>query len=516
MSAVTLRGYQREAIEQARAQLRNGVKRLIISAATGAGKTEISMAIIEAAVAKGSRVSFIADRRALVQQTSRRFDDAGIRHGILMGADTVGTHEPVRVESAQTIMSRGLRQGTDLFVIDEAHENRAEIIRLIATSGATLIGLTATPFPQALAEPIDVFNPTMPRYESMVCPITTDQLIADGFLCPFDVVAPVAAVDTEGVETQGGEFKRGQIARRVLRIVGEIVPTWQAQIDERFGGRTQPTIAFGASVDDASAIAQSFRDAGHDARMVSSRESDEDNQKVIAAFRDGAFDVLVNCAILSRGVDFPRATVLVDAYPMRRMLTPIQRYGRVMRLSPGKSRALVIDHAGNWISMRDSILAFYHGGPSWPPDEEHSGTARKKKPDADVVCRVCRTVLAPEDAVCPHCGTPRPVRTFGGSGSTLERVDGRLQLVDSVTGQASAYGGDLWAEVCTEALRLCHGDEHRASKRALASYRAIRGQWPAKRDFAPLDRAPDPAVSDLMRRNFQAWLIARKAVERRA
>ena len=80
------------------------------------------MALIQAAADKGSRVSFIADRRSLVAQTSQRFTGAGIRHGILMGDDTVGTSEPVRVESAQTIQSRGLRMGTDLFVLDECHE----------------------------------------------------------------------------------------------------------------------------------------------------------------------------------------------------------------------------------------------------------------------------------------------------------------------------------------------------------------------------------------------------------
>ena len=80
-----------------------------------------------------------------------------------------------------------------------------------------------------------------------------------------------------------------------------------------------------------------------------------------------------------------------------------------------------------------------------------------------------------------------------------------------MTGQASAYGGDLWPEVCAEALRLAKGDAGRAKKRAFASYRAITGKWPPTRRFKPVDRAPDPAVADLMRRNFQAWLIARKA-----
>ena len=167
--------------------------------------------------------------------------------------------------------------------------------------------------------------------------------------------------------------------------------------------------------------------------------------------------------------------------------------------------------------MRDQILAFYTGGPSWPPPEDANKSARDKKPDRDSICKSCRTVIPPGDAVCPGCGKPREVRTYGGAGSRLERVDGTLKLIDSVTGAASAYGGDLWPEVCTEALLHSRhmATAVRAEKNALG-----RPTGPSRDELAtgdpvsltPLGRdLPDPAVIDLMRRNFQAWIISRKA-----
>lgn len=526
-----LRPYQLEVLDQVREKLRAGSKRIIISAPTGAGKTEIAMAMLQAAIAKGSRVSFIVDRRTLVHQTSRRFSAADIEHGILMGDDTIGTNHCTRVESAQTIQSRGLREGTDLYVLDECHELRPEIVRLIAESGARLIGLTATPFPAQLADPYDKHLPverkngdsgpvqqegTPPRYEGMVTVTTTDSLIAQEYLAPFDVVSPVAAVDTTGIETQGGEYRKATLKDRIMRIVGDIVPTWEAQLAERYDGRVQPTIVFGATVDDAEAIYRAFRAAGYSTGMVSSREDEDDNKRVIAAYSGGEFDVLVNCAMLSRGFDAPRTTILVDAYPMRKILTPIQRYGRVMRQSPGKQRALIIDHAENWLHMREQIMRFYSGGPSWPPPESAHKVARDKKPDRDMICKSCRTVIPSGDAVCPGCGKARPappVRTFGGKGSKLERVDGTLRLIDSVTGAVSRYGGELWAEVCTAALAQCGNDLARARNRALASYKAITGNWP-KSAWKTQDRPADPAVVDLMERNFKAWKIARDASRR--
>ena len=515
-----LRDYQNAAVEGARAELRKGVKRLIISDPTGSGKTVTAMAIIEAAIDKGSRVSFIADRRSLVKQTSMRFTEAGIAHGILMGQDSVGVRMPTRVESAQTIQSRGLRDGTDLFVIDEAHELRPEIIRQIAESGATLIGLTATPFPAKLADPIDAHLPkdeqskdAPPRYEAMVASVTTEKLIADGWLCPFDVVAPESVIDVEGVKVEGGEFQKKELKKRILRIVGDIVPTWQEQVDKRYGGEVQPTIAFGASIDDAEAIAAEFRKAGHPARIVSSREDDDHNLKTIKAFRNGEFDVIVNCAVLSRGADFPRAAMLIDAYPMRGMLTPIQRYGRTMRMFEGKDRAIVFDFSENWLTMRDRILSFYSGGPEWPPPDFAHMAIRKKKPERDAICKACRTVIPPGESACPGCGKEKPVRKFGGTGSKLEKVDGTLKLVDSVTGATAQYGGNLWPEICTESARQCPHNRKLAYRRALASFRSITGRWPPSRKLKLLDRPSDPAVVDLMRRNFQAWLLARRARE---
>ena len=511
-----LRDYQEAAIESAREKLRDGARRIIIGMPTGGGKTEVAMSMIRAAVDKGSSASFIADRRSLIQQTSRRFSDAGIAHGVLMGKDTYGTSMNVRVESAQTIQSRGLRK-SDFFVMDEVHEVRPDIVRMIAESGAILIGLTATPFPALLSEPIDSHlkkeeqkKGAPPRYEGLVSTITTDKLIADGYLCPFDVIAPEASIDTEGVKTQGGEFHRPSLAKRVMRIVGDIVPTWRGVLDDRYGGEIQPTIAFCVSVDEAEILQNEFRKGGLSARIVSSRETDEHNQKTIEAFRTGEFDVLVNCAMLSRGNDFPRAVIGIDAYPMKKILTPIQRIGRFLRTFDGKEKATIIDHAENWLHMRDKILSFYNFGPEWPPPESANKNARKKKPERDAICKHCRTVIPPGDKTCPGCGKEKPAIRYGGEGRKLERVDGKLKLIDSITGEVSAYGGDLWPEICTQAVKIARGDSNRARRRAIASFKAITGKWPP-REMKYVKGEPDPAVVDLMHRKFQAWIIAKNA-----
>ena len=89
------------------------MRRQVLCAPTGSGKTEIAMSIIEEAADKGNRILFIVDRQNLVRQTSERFFNAGLRHGVAMGAETFGRQEPIQVASAQTLERRGfLTAGT--------------------------------------------------------------------------------------------------------------------------------------------------------------------------------------------------------------------------------------------------------------------------------------------------------------------------------------------------------------------------------------------------------------------
>jgi hypothetical protein len=67
----------------------------------------------------------------------------------------------------------------------------------------------------------------------------------------------------------------------------------------------------------------------------------------VSAFRDGTgADVLINCMALTRGFDAPRAEVCLIARPTTSPVLYQQMIGRVLRPSPGKGSALVLDLVG--------------------------------------------------------------------------------------------------------------------------------------------------------------------------
>ena len=74
---IDLRPYQLDAVEGLRVKIREGKKRLILVAPTGAGKTVIASHLLRQADQKGSYALFMVDRVALVNQTSETLDDYG-------------------------------------------------------------------------------------------------------------------------------------------------------------------------------------------------------------------------------------------------------------------------------------------------------------------------------------------------------------------------------------------------------------------------------------------------------
>ena len=71
---IQLRDYQSDAIESLRHGIRQGIKNQVLAAPTGAGKTVLAAYLVAECYKKGKKAIFIADRIALINQTSKIFD----------------------------------------------------------------------------------------------------------------------------------------------------------------------------------------------------------------------------------------------------------------------------------------------------------------------------------------------------------------------------------------------------------------------------------------------------------
>src|SRR3954471_21872732 len=149
-SALSLRPYQADVIARFWAAIDAGKRRVLIVAPTGAGKTVLAVSIILDALVQKGRVQFLAHRRELIVQASRKLHASGCDHGILLPGYQPRLHEPVQVSSIATLHARSIRTRcielpeAQFVIVDEAHHCRARTYTklLDAYPNAVIVGLT--------------------------------------------------------------------------------------------------------------------------------------------------------------------------------------------------------------------------------------------------------------------------------------------------------------------------------------------------------------------------------------
>lgn len=516
---IKLRPYQADVVEKLRVGIRSGCRRQVLVAPTAAGKTEMAMKVIQEAQRKGSRTWFIVDRVSLIDQTSDRFSQHGIDHGVIQANHWLTDYgKAVQIASAQTLARRKVEDDLlpDLIVVDECHCRYKSISDLIERiQRARVIGLTATPFTAGMAE----------DWDGLVNSITVNQLLAQGYLTPLKIKACVAP-DMAGAKKKfNGEYEEEEAGARGTTIIGDVVNTWIEQTRKHFGAPVK-TIVFSPSVKHGAELCKQFCAAGFNFQQISYLDGDEDDRRAkIAEFRkpDSSIDGLVSCAVLTKGFDVPDVRVGISCRPYRKSFSShIQEMGRVMRIAPGKDYGLWLDHSGNSIAFADDTAwLFEYGVDSLSSASKKDSEVRepKEKVRKERFCAECGMQMTPGSMSCSSCGWERPQR------GEIQIVHGELVDVELRASEAFRPRAGLRAEclrnpraVWNAALSYTsstssRGPEH-ARKWAAGIWKGIYERWPPRAfESAPVDHsAVTPDQFSLIEREVKRFRkMARKA-----
>ncbi len=409
---ITLRPYQNDLVEAIRAEMAN-VGRVLAVAPTGAGKTVLFSYIASRAAQRGKRIGIFAHRAELLEQISRTLKLFGVSHGIISSGTTFVPRQSVYVCSAQTYARRAERMPVfDIGVIDEAHHCTAGSTwgKCMARSPeAKWLGVTATP------ERLDGRG-LRESFDSMVLGPSVRTLIDAGALADYRLFAP-PGVDLSGVHTVAGDYNRGELAAAVDRpaVTGDAVRHYAKHLNGA------PSVAFCVSIAHAEHVAEQFRAAGYRATSVDGKLESEERARRIADFAQGRLNVLASCDLISEGFDVPGIHGAILLRPTQSLALYLQQVGRALRPAPGKTRATIMDHAGN---------AGRHGLPdqerAWSLDGRDRKTKGPKDAEAVRQCESCFAAYPAAQHKCPECGwmpaaKPRKVDT----------VDGDLAEVDT-------------------------------------------------------------------------------------
>lgn len=421
-ASVALRPYQLSAIEQLQAAVAAGSRAPLLVLPTGAGKTVIAAELIRRAVAKGGSVVFLAPRRELIEQTSRKLDDIAVEHGVLLaGADArAGLDAAVQVASVDTLLSRMVRREQltlpvpTLVLVDEAHLSiTLTRQKLLSRWPQTVrIGLTATPTRKD-GRALGVL------YDAIVEPATTATLTAGGYLVPARYWS-WPTPDLRGVRVVAGDYNWRDLERVMNQpvLLGDVVQHWLAHAGDR------RTVVFATSIAHAVALAEAFRQVGVAAEHVDAGTPKDVRATIFARFRRGETQVLTNCFLAAYGFDLPELSCIVLARPTRSLMMYLQMLGRGLRIAPGKTDCLVLDHAGGV-----HCHGFVIDSRAWTLDgtyalEPTPNGIRAERPPKE--CPVCHAVWK-GPPICPACGL-----VLQPSGKMVPAAEGELVQVGGV------------------------------------------------------------------------------------
>lgn len=391
------RYYQHNAINKTLEAVAHGKDRILLTLATGTGKTSIAFQLawklfnakwnISREPTRRPRILFLADRNILANQAYNSFSAftedarARIKPSEIKKTGRVPKNASIFFTIFQTFMSGTDENGDpapyfgeyapdffDFIIIDECHRGGAKdesnwrgILEYF--SPAVQLGLTATPKRKDNVDTYAYFGNPVYTY-------SLKDGINDGFLTPFKVRQIASTID-EYVYTSDDDIEQGEIEEGKRYTEGEF--NRKIVIDEREQYRVktfmnminqnEKTIVFCATQDHAAAVRNyinQIKDSKHPDYCVRVTAHDgAEGERFLELFQDNEKTIptiLTTSQKLSTGVDARNVRNIVLMRPVNSMIEFKQIVGRGTRLFDGK----------DYFTIYDFVKAYEHfNDPEW-------------------------------------------------------------------------------------------------------------------------------------------------------
>jgi len=442
-----LRYYQEIAVNNTLEALANNQNRLLLTLATGTGKTAIAFQIawklfharwnLRRDGKLRPRILFLADRNILADQAFNSFsafpEDALVRikPNEISKSGNVPTNGSIFFTIFQTFMSGTDKEGEpapyfgeypsdyfDFIIIDECHRGGANDEGnwrgiLDYFSPAVQLGLTATP---KRSDNIDTYR----YFGDPVYIYSLKEGLSDGFLTPFKVKRIKTTLDdymyTSDDQIIEGEIEEGKLYtepdfNKIIEIKAREAKRVQIFMDDSI--QSEKGIIFCATQDHASAVRdlvnqnKKSKDPNYCVRVTAN--DGEIGEQFLREFQDNEKSIptiLTTSQKLSTGVDARNIRNIVLMRPINSMIEFKQIVGRGTRLFDGKE----------FFTIYDFVDAYHHfADPEWdgepleddpcPKCGQNPCLCEKGQPQ---ICSVCGKLscvcLKDPPAPCYRCG----------------------------------------------------------------------------------------------------------------
>lgn len=409
----TLRGYQTKMRNETRELMRKHIKSVLMQAPTGSGKTILIAHMTKTAESKGMSAWFIVHRRELIKQSVLAFNDVRVKHGVIASGWHSQSHRKIQIASIQTLIRRYKNyEKPKLIIYDECHHCAAGSWNKLYKEfpDAYHIGLTATPI-RLDGKGLRTW------FSSMINGPTVRWLIDNGFLSDYKLYAP-SKLNLSGVHSRMGDFIKSEVSAIIDKptITGDVIKHYQKFC---IGKRA---VVFAVSVEHSKHVVAQFNRCGIIARHVDGETNKEERDQTIKDFAAGKIKIMSNVDLFGEGFDLPSLEAVILLRPTKSLGLYLQQVGRALRPSPGKTHAIILDHAGN---------CERHGLPDDEREWSLDGRMNSGKDGGSEVkiktCPRCYAVQSIGKPACLSCG-----HVFEGNPREVDHVEGELVEIDQV------------------------------------------------------------------------------------
>jgi len=390
---IQLRPYQHKIITQLRLKFSQGLKRLIMCAPTGSGKTVMFSFMVSKALEKSKRCLILTHRTELLTQTGGTLELFGLNPIVINPKAKKIDVGSLYVAMTKTVLARikneeyiNWLQSFDLIIIDESHLQEFNNLFEYFNQNTFVIGATATPERKGNQIALDE------HYQDIVNEITISELIELGYLAKPNSYG--VNIDLSKIKTKGGDYDNEMLGDyyNKTELYNGVYDNYIRLTDNK------KAIIFAPSIKASEKLVSELKLKGLPIKHIDANS--KDRKELIDWFKNTPNAILSNVGILTAGFDENSIEVVILYRATKSLPLFLQMVGRGSRTNSIKSEFTILDF-GNNIQR--------HG--FW--EDERTWTIKKKEKIKGLAlvknCK-CGAILRLSLMTCPYCNFvfPKP------------------------------------------------------------------------------------------------------------
>lgn len=377
MNKIKLRPYQQEAKDNIYKAFKDrGITKQLIVMATGLGKRILAVDI----ACHFKKILFICHKKELITQAFKEFEKLFPLQCGIIKAERFEIDKRFTIASAQTLYNRLNKIKPDTFdhiIVDEAHHFLAKsyLAPLHYFKPRLMLGYTATP---RRFDGLNLSN----LFEEITFKMGIEEGVTQNYLAKPEAYRIETQIDLSKIHKVAGDFNQKELSNKVNIPARNhfIVQKWE-EITHK-----EPTIAYCIDIQHCIDLKETFEQHGYNPAIIVSKKSiTPDREGTLKKFINGEVNPLINCEILTEGLDISDIGCILHCRPTMSETLYVQITGRGLRLKfddffqrYGHRTCFVLDFVDN--CGKHSLISSYSLEKDKPlADRIFINTAEKEK-----------------------------------------------------------------------------------------------------------------------------------------